>query len=145
MNMAESKPRPLPKPRVRHKSTPVSTNQSSNVTPNISCSAPVSKPPVTKRKPVGYKQLDFNNKGLVSIKADIDIGDDSSANLENNASRKMNEDFERNNNVANFKNGNGKSLIGNGLKVDTKASIFSKTKTVVLSIFTMANRQFQKI
>ena len=133
MNMAESKPRPLPKPRVRYKSLPASTIQSTNVTPIVSSSAPGSKPPVTKPKPAGYKQLEFNNKILVSIKADIDIGDESTANLEKNGC-KDNENFERNNNVANFKHGNGKSLIGNGLK-DNKVSFFSEAKsgTVLLT------------
>jgi hypothetical protein len=131
MNMAESKPRPLPKPRVRHKYLPASTIQSTNVTPIVSSSAP--KPPITKPKPAGYKQLEFNNKILVSIKADIDIGDESTANLENNGC-KDNENFERNNNVANFKHGNGKGLIRNGLK-DNKVSFFSEAKssTVLLT------------
>ena len=97
-------------------------NQSANFT--ISSSLPNNKPPIIKPKPAGYKQLDFNRKGLVTIKADIEIGDASFANSESSDSVKNNEVFEKNNNVANLKHGNGKRLIGNGLKADAKVRSF---------------------
>ena len=122
MNMAESKPRPVPKPRVRHKSAPVNTIESGGVSPKIPNSAPAMKPPITKPKP-GYKPLVFDNKTLVSIEADIDIDSGSTANAGNNDSKSV-KDFEKNNNVANLKHGNSTNLIGNGRKTGSKVSVF---------------------
>lgn len=119
MNMAESRPRPTPKPRPRQKSPPGNTVSSTNVSPNISRSAPEGKPPITRPKPVGYKQLDFNNKFLVGITADIDIGDGSEQNNSD-----ANENFEKNNNVANLKHGNNKVLTRNGLNEKVNGSVF---------------------
>lgn len=80
MNMTETKTKPLPKPRYRHKSSPSSLSQLTNQPP-ISSSAHVQKPPL-KPKPSKYKQLNFNNKGLVSITADIHIDVESPSNSE---------------------------------------------------------------
>ncbi|XP_046850835.1 rho guanine nucleotide exchange factor 26-like isoform X2 [Xenia sp. Carnegie-2017] len=80
MNMTETKTKPLPKPRYRNKSSPSSLPHSTNQPP-ISSSAHVQKPPL-KPKPAKYKQLKFNNKGLVSITADIHIDVESPSNSE---------------------------------------------------------------
>ena len=120
MNMAESKPRPLPKPRERYNLCPNNTVNKTSI-PNISSSAPLGKPPDTKPKPAGYKRLEFNNKTLVDITTDIDIGDDCTSNrVETN--EKANEEFETNNNVANLKHRNDKRVIGNGTK-DNKVGL----------------------
>lgn len=137
MNMAESKPRPLPKPRARHKSVPANTTESDSVSPKIPNSAPAIKPPITKPKP-GYKPLVFDSKTLVSIEADIDIDIGSTATVESNDSKGI-EDFEKNNNVANLKHGNSKNLIGNGRKTGGKVSTFFrevKTRSEFMCVVT---------
>ena len=129
---SESRPRPLPKPR-RPKSMDIGASKNQSTCFNISASVPASiKPPITKPKPTGYKQLDFGKTGLVDIKTDIELSDASPANSRGDDCTKDNGVLEKNNNVANLKHGNGKGFIGNGLKADTKVCFSSVSRACKL-------------
>lgn len=131
MKMTEPKPRPLPKPRVRHTSSEHAP-QPTTISPNISSSASANKPPITKPKPLGYKRLEFNNKFLVSIQADIDIGESPMINKEGNGRWEKNiKGVERNNNDANLKHGSGKVVIGNGVK-DTNLKVILFMNAIIV-------------